>query len=121
MMRHTLAAKQMFSGSGYPGLDMAMDIGVAHHERWDGAGYPLGTKGAETPLVARIVAVAHVYDALVTDKPYRPAMRPEEALQEIKRQAGYAFDPEVVAAFVRRMEGPRSESSQLEGTAVASN
>lgn len=101
MTSHTLATKLMFSGSNCPVLEMAKDIGLGHHERWDGSGYPLGTKAAATPLAARIVALAHVYDALVTEKPYRPAMQPEEAVAEVKRQSGYAFDPEVVDAFLR--------------------
>jgi putative two-component system response regulator len=101
MTSHTLAAKRMFGGTSSPALEMAKDIALSHHERWDGSGYPLGSKGTETPLAARIVAVAHVFDALITERPYRPAMQPEEAVAEVKRQAGYAFDPEVVAAFLR--------------------
>ena len=123
MTRHTLAAKQMFSGSGWPELEMAKDIGMSHHERWDGSGYPAGTKGADTPLAARIVAVAHVYDALVTDKPYRPAMPPEEAVAEVKRQAGYAFDPDVVAAFLRavgKSQNADEETVEVPGSAVES-
>lgn len=113
MKRHTVAAKQMFGETRYPALEMARDIAVGHHERWDGTGYPLGTKGAGTPLVSRIVAVAQVYDALVTDKPYRTALSPDEALAEVKRQAGYAFDPDVVAAFLRRMDVSRSVKSRV--------
>lgn len=101
MTRHTFAARQLLGGSKCPGLEMAKDKGFGHHERWDGAGYPLGAKGAEIPLAARIVAVAQVYDALVTEKPYRSAMQPEEASAEVKHQSGFAFDPEVVAAFLR--------------------
>jgi len=104
MTRHTIAAQQMFGASTSPALEMAKNIGLSHHERWDGAGYPLSSKGAETALAARIVAVAHVYDALVTEKTYRPAMGPEEAMVEVKRQSGYAFDPDVVAAFLRAVE-----------------
>ena len=104
MTQHTLAAKQMFGGSGSTALAMAKDIAVSHHERWDGTGYPLGTKGTDTPLAARIVAVAQVYDALIAERPYRAAMLPAEALAEVQRQAGYAFDPDIVAAFLRAME-----------------
>lgn len=113
MTRHTLAAQQIFSGNGGPVFELAKQIGLGHHERWDGTGYPLGAKGTETPLAARIVAVAHVYDALSTDKPYRSAMRSEEAVAEIKRQAGYAFDPEVVAAFLRTTESTPSAAPEL--------
>jgi len=104
MTQHTLAARQMFGGSASTALEMAKDIAMSHHERWDGTGYPEGTKGTDTPLAARIVAVAQVYDALVTARPYRAAMPPEEALAEIQRQAGYTFDPDIVAAFLRAMQ-----------------
>jgi putative two-component system response regulator len=112
MTRHTVAAQQMFSG-GSPALEMTMQVGLSHHERWDGGGYPNGRKGTDTPLPARIVGVAQVYDALVTPKPYRPALPSHEAIIEIQRQSGYAFDPDVVDAFLRVMAG---ECENLAGT-----
>ncbi|HEY1597995.1 MAG TPA: HD domain-containing phosphohydrolase [Pirellulales bacterium] len=80
-------------------LDMACEIAAAHHERWDGLGYPYGLKGEEIPLSARIVAVADVYDALTTQRVYRDAMPHEEAMQLILSGAGTQFDPSVVDAF----------------------
>jgi putative nucleotidyltransferase with HDIG domain len=71
-----------------------------HHERMDGSGYPDGLAGAAIPLGARIVAVADVYDALTSDRPYRPAMSAEDALAHLKAQAGRGLDEEVVSAFV---------------------
>jgi putative nucleotidyltransferase with HDIG domain len=71
-----------------------------HHERTDGSGYPDGLAGAAIPLGARIVAVADVYDALTSDRPYRPAMSAEDALAHLKAQAGQGLDEEVVSAFV---------------------
>ena len=68
----------------------------AHHEHYDGSGYPDGQKGLETPLGARIIAVADVYDALTTDRPYRAAWKKEKALQVIQEKAGSQFDPLVV-------------------------
>jgi HD-GYP domain-containing protein (c-di-GMP phosphodiesterase class II) len=72
----------------------------AHHEHYDGSGYPDGRKGLETPLGARIIAVADVYDALTTDRPYRAAWKKEKALQVIQEKAGSQFDPQVVPVFI---------------------
>jgi HD-GYP domain-containing protein (c-di-GMP phosphodiesterase class II) len=76
----------------------------AHHERYDGSGYPDGLKGLETPLGARIIAVADVYDALTTDRPYRAAWKMEKALQVIQENAGSQFDPQVVPIFISIMK-----------------
>ncbi len=75
----------------------------AHHEHYDGHGYPDGQKGLETPLGARIIAVADVYDALTTDRPYRAAWKKEKALQVIQEKAGSQFDPLVVPVFLSVM------------------
>lgn len=80
-------------------LDMAGEIAAAHHERWDGGGYPYGLKGDEIPLAARIVAVADVYDALTTHRCYKRALSHEEASALILAGSGTQFDPEVVDAF----------------------
>ncbi len=71
-----------------------------HHERWDGAGYPSGLFGPEVPLVARIIAVADSWDAMVSDRPYRDALSEEAAVEELLTNAGRQFDPEVVRAFL---------------------
>ena len=71
-----------------------------HHERWDGQGYPQGLKGTEIPLVARIIAVADAYDAIVSTRPYRKGADPLVAYQEIVKNSGTQFDPEVVEAFI---------------------
>ncbi|HET6845811.1 MAG TPA: HD-GYP domain-containing protein [Anaerolineales bacterium] len=78
----------------------AIDIPWAHHERWDGSGYPRGLRGEEIPVPARIFAVVDIWDALVSDRPYRAAMGTTEALEEIRAMAGTKLDPAVVAAFV---------------------
>ncbi|MFQ5574779.1 MAG: HD-GYP domain-containing protein [Terriglobia bacterium] len=81
-------------------LKNALPLIQGHHERWDGQGYPDGKAGHEIPLGARIIAVADAFNAMVSDRPYRPRMTPEEALAEIERCAGTQFDPAVVEAFL---------------------
>jgi HD-GYP domain-containing protein (c-di-GMP phosphodiesterase class II) len=75
----------------------------ASHERWDGAGYPDGLRGERIPLAARIIAACDSYDAIVTDRPYRPARSSEEACAELQRVAGTQLDPRVVAALMREL------------------
>ncbi len=72
----------------------------AHHERWDGSGYPFGLKGTAIPIAARIFAVLEAFDAMISDRPYRKAMSNQNALEEIKRCAGTQFDPAVVHALL---------------------
>ncbi len=79
-----------------PALAELRPIVVAHHERFDGTGYPNGLKGEEVPLAARIIAVADAYRAMVSPRPYRPAFKPHQALQELCAAAGSQFDPAVV-------------------------
>jgi HD-GYP domain-containing protein (c-di-GMP phosphodiesterase class II) len=70
-----------------------------HHEHWDGSGYPDGLSRQQIPLAARIVAVADVYDALISKRPYKEAWSPEAAVRELQRMAGSHLDPELVRAF----------------------
>ncbi|WP_018466768.1 PAS domain S-box protein [Calidithermus timidus] len=101
MRKHPTLAYQWLSG--VPFLRKALAIPYAHHERWDGSGYPRGLKGEAIPLEARIFAVADVYDALTSERPYRGAWPREKALEYIREQSGSHFDPEVVAAFLELM------------------
>lgn len=87
-----------------PFLDKAYDIAVSHHEKWDGSGYPNGLKGEEIPLSARIMAIADVYDALVSKRVYKNQMAPHEAFQIILKDAGTHFDPHIVE-YIKDMEG----------------
>ncbi len=82
-----------------------------HHERWDGRGYPLGLKGNDVPLIARIIAVADTYDAMTSDRAYRRALPHEVAVNEIERCAGSQFDPEVSDTFVSGLERYREEEA----------
>jgi len=77
-----------------------IDAVLLHHERMDGYGYPYGLKGKEIPLIARITSVADAYDAMTTNRVYRKALKHEDALEEIIRNSGTQFDPEVVKVFV---------------------
>ncbi|MEP7359867.1 MAG: HD domain-containing phosphohydrolase, partial [Anaerolineales bacterium] len=76
-----------------------------HHEKWDGTGYPRGLKGVAIPLAARVFAVVDVWDALRSDRPYRPAWPPEQVLDYIRAQSGTHFDPQVVEVFLRQVGG----------------
>jgi HD-GYP domain-containing protein (c-di-GMP phosphodiesterase class II) len=77
---------------------------LKHHEWWDGKGYPFGLAGDEIPMECRILALADAYDAMTSERPYRQAIPPEEAIEEIKQKAGIQFDPELSRLFVAEME-----------------
>jgi putative nucleotidyltransferase with HDIG domain len=77
------------------------DLILLHHERWDGQGYPHGLKGNSIPYLCRLLALADVYDALSSDRPYRQAYTPPDALAEIEAQAGHQFDPDLTRKFVQ--------------------
>jgi putative nucleotidyltransferase with HDIG domain len=98
MKMHPIFAKEMLLS--IPFLKPATDIPYCHHEKWDGSGYPQGIKGEEIPLPARIFAIVDVWDALRSERPYRPAWSDEKAIEEIKRCKGTHFDPVVVEAFL---------------------
>ncbi len=96
---HTRVGRRILDPIRFPGN--VLHIVEHHHECWDGGGYPDGLQGVEIELGARILAVANVYDALVSHRPYRPALSPDQALAHIKSRSGTDFDPEVVGAFIR--------------------
>ncbi len=93
-------------------LDMARQVAYWHHERWDGTGYPHGLKGEEIPLVARIVSVADVYDALTSRRPYKQAMDHEKSRSIIISGSGTQFDPEVVQAFLAHEDAFRAVAAE---------
>ena len=91
----------------------ALPYVLYHHERWDGNGYPTGRAGEQIPLEARVLAVADAFDAMTSDRPYRPALDREEALAEVARCSGTQFDPEIVRIFLELF------AEKAERTAVA--
>jgi diguanylate cyclase (GGDEF)-like protein len=115
MKRHTLIGARLLSGGQSEVLNMARQIALTHHERWDGNGYPNGLTGPEIPLVGRIVALADVFDALMHRRPYKSAWEKAEALAELARQRGRHFDPELVGAALLVFGGGRYEAALLEG------
>lgn len=102
MKRHTVWGAEFLAGR--PRFQPAATIARSHHEHWDGSGYPDGLSGEAIPEAAAIVAVSDSFDAITTDRPYRTARPPNEALQEIAANAGTQFSPRVVAALVRLAE-----------------
>ena len=93
------SAKESFDTShGF--IATAAEMAGAHHEKWDGAGYPKGLKALDIPLSARIMSIADMYDALTTERPYKEAWPHEQAVQEVIRMKGVAFDPIIVEAFL---------------------
>jgi HD-GYP domain-containing protein (c-di-GMP phosphodiesterase class II) len=83
-----------------PELEPIAEYILAHHERWDGNGYPQGLKGEEIPLLSRILAVVDSYDAMTEDRVYRKAMTHQAAIEEIKKNAGTQFDPNIAQIFI---------------------
>jgi putative two-component system response regulator len=108
MQSHTVLGAQLLADGHSDLAEMAVQIALSHHERWDGTGYPHGLQGEAIPLAARIVAVADVFDALVSRRVYKEPWPAEHALAEIRRKAGRWFDPQVVSAFVQVMGQPTS-------------
>ncbi|HMQ30473.1 MAG TPA: HD domain-containing phosphohydrolase [Chloroflexaceae bacterium] len=104
MRRHPQLAHDLLAPIGF--LRQALDIPLCHHERWDGSGYPRGLAGAAIPLAARIFAVVDVWDALTSDRCYRPAWAPRRARAYLAEQAGRLFDPWVVAGFLAILDQP---------------
>ena len=101
MMLHTVMGAKILSGSDNPVMRKAEEIAATHHERWDGGGYPKGLKGEEIPLSGRVVSIADVFDALLHERPYKPAWEWTEAVNEIRKESGKKFDPRLVDAFLQ--------------------
>jgi putative nucleotidyltransferase with HDIG domain len=107
MRRHPENGRDFLRKVAY--LEPALDVPYAHHERWDGSGYPRGLRGEEIPLAARVFAVADAFDALTSDRPYRAAWTEAKALEHVRAHAGGHYDPAVVAALLRLRGGAEGE------------
>ena len=99
MKKHAEIGARILDGSNFDVVKVAREIALSHHERWDGSGYPHGLGGEAIPESARIVAVADVYDSLVSDRVYRPAFPENEALAMIEEEKGRHFDPKILECF----------------------
>ncbi|TLN24712.1 HD-GYP domain-containing protein, partial [bacterium] len=102
MRRHPMYAQRILAHIPY--LQDSLDIPYGHHEKWDGSGYPLGLKGEEIPLSARLFAVVDVWDGLRSNRHYRNGWPEEDVVRYIIEQTGKHFDPQVVEIFLRLLE-----------------
>ena len=103
--QHTIVGERILRAS--PALRSVAGIVRSSHENWDGSGYPDGLVGEDAPLAARIIRVCSAYVAMISDRPYRPALTEEDALNELMRLAGWEYDPSVVPVFVSRVRDER--------------
>jgi putative two-component system response regulator len=103
MQTHTTIGAQLLAGSSSDVVQMAEQIALTHHERWDGHGYPGGLAGEDIPFESRVCTIADVFDALVSERPYKKAWPVSEALAEIARMSGSAFEPWLADAFLREV------------------
>jgi putative two-component system response regulator len=101
MKGHVATGGDIIGNVKSPQLRKAREIALYHHENWDGTGYPHGMSGSQIPVSARIVAVADTFDALISERPYKPAWPRSHAVEEVCRLSGTRFDPVVVEAFLK--------------------
>lgn len=102
MRQHPVYAYNLLSPISY--LRGALDIPYCHHEHWDGSGYPRGLRGEQIPLSARIFSVIDVWDALLSDRPYRNAWPPDMVAKHLREIAGTILDPKIVKTFFKMLE-----------------
>ena len=117
--RHTLIGQRILEAA--PALRDVAPIVRASHERIDGRGYPDGLEGDGIPIGARIIAVSDAYDAMVSERPYRATLTPEQALAELARHSGTQFDPVVVAAFRAAVAATQDGAAKTEASALVAD
>ena len=103
MKAHAQIGADILSNPRSQLVALARSIAITHHEKWDGSGYPNGLKGYDIPLEGRIAAIADVFDALTSERPYKKAWTVEEAVELLKEQSGKHFDPELVEIFIQEL------------------
>ncbi len=103
MKTHTLIGASILEGSKFPLITMAHDVALTHHEKWDGSGYPDGIKAEKIPISGRIVALADVFDALTSPRPYKPPFSWDKSLIILREGRGKHFDPRVLDAFMKSL------------------
>lgn len=108
MRLHPLYANRLLASIKHP--HFSIDIPTYHHEKWDGSGYPFGLQGTAIPLAARIFSVVDVFDALISDRPYRKAWAVDDVIDYLKRESGLSFDPKVVKEFIKLLHSELSRS-----------
>jgi len=104
MKTHTSMGRDMLSSSDMPLLKASTEIAFTHHEKWDGSGYPKGLKGEEIPIFGRIVAIADVFDALKSERPYKKAFDDDTVKEIFKKDSGSHFDPALANIFLENYD-----------------
>ncbi len=111
MRKHPIIGKEILESCGGP-LAAISPIVAAHHERWDGKGYPYGLKEEEIPQIARMISIADSFDAMVSDRPYRKALSIEQTIAELRCGIGTQFDPEMTKCFLDLLDREQSMFSR---------
>lgn len=122
MKRHTEIGAKMLQNANIPVLDMAAEIALNHHEKWDGSGYPRELQGKEIPITARITTIVDIYDALVHERVYKKAMCEKDAVELMSSMAGSHLDPELFALFMELlpvMRRIRTEVHEIEDLLIS--
>ena len=119
MEQHTTYGHRLLTNGQSDVIQAAAEIAWCHHERWDGSGYPRGLAGEKIPLFARIAAVADVFDALTSERPYKQAWTPEQGAEHVSQNSGKHFDPACVNAFLKRWNDVRTIHDRMRGNAKA--
>lgn len=111
MERHAEIGHEILAGSGSALLELAATIAWTHHEKFDGSGYPTGLSGEEIPIEGQVSAIADVFDALTSDRPYRPAFSIEEAIQMMREERGMHFNPHLLDVFIETIDAWPEDTS----------
>ena len=119
MESHTLIGSRILADSPSELMQQGQVVALSHHERWDGTGYPRRLRGEQIPLAGRICAVVDVFDAMTTNRPYRPAFSPDEALDTMRRGRAAHFDPRLLDLFMDRLDEVHEVRGRLQEEAAA--